>query len=567
MQIKPSPELQDRNLEISSSLYKSLVNTVPEIQPLIDILLTAINTEYTNFEDEKNQLLFKIQKNKENNSEFIKKIEEDFQCQLYQIREEIHQTVDVSYRNKFEQMQQQISLYQQETYSYSNQINEVIEERNALKNEIQLLKDDFKKQNNNYDNDIHEISSQHVIKDSIILNLESIIDDKNMLLDELKELMNVMKEQESSYKNEILQLTSQLKISNETNQRLLDSIDCLKNKNTFASNITSRDDIDVSTGDKDTNSFKTCLNIDSPRTHSLAGSYENLQTELIRHEYKWISSINDEKISNIIPKSKLKIKKRKKTYYSKYHKLLKKILQKTKNKLSAVENSVHFSARNNNQQIKLNSHLKLPVASYRYVILGESGVGKTTFIKSLLKQNESKAPHNPTIGVEFYRFNILYDNSVYEIEIWDTAGQEKFNSLTTSYLRKADGAFIMYDVSDVNSFLHARKWIQIVKEKSKKNTMFIIVANKADKRQSYIENKNSPSANDSFMISYNMGSKLAISTCAPFIEVCSTRNINIEEACLLLTGIVKKNENNPEQNKFIINLATNKNNDNNKFCC
>lgn len=112
---------------------------------------------------------------------------------------------------------------------------------------------------------------------------------------------------------------------------------------------------------------------------------------------------------------------------------------------------------------------------YKFVFLGNSGVGKTS-ICSILNDSTYNPNQEPTIGASFlsYRINNL------KFQIWDTAGQERYMALTPMYFRGADVCVLVYDVSDLHSFHHLKKWIKEIKERDEA-PMFVIFANKIDK--------------------------------------------------------------------------------------
>ena len=92
----------------------------------------------------------------------------------------------------------------------------------------------------------------------------------------------------------------------------------------------------------------------------------------------------------------------------------------------------------------------------KIVILGDSGVGKTTILQQYLsgKTGASK----PTIGADFSKKEILIDNTVVTLQIWDTAGQEKFQSLGYAFYRGADCCALVYDITSQQSFDSLSRW-------------------------------------------------------------------------------------------------------------
>ena len=100
--------------------------------------------------------------------------------------------------------------------------------------------------------------------------------------------------------------------------------------------------------------------------------------------------------------------------------------------------------------------------------------------------------NSSTIGVNnnfVWKFT-LSDGSVTNVDIYDTAGEEKYRSLTSTYYRNADCCLLVYDISNYQSFLDCKDYyIENIKEKCKKNIKVILLGNKADlekKKKSFI---------------------------------------------------------------------------------
>ena len=120
--------------------------------------------------------------------------------------------------------------------------------------------------------------------------------------------------------------------------------------------------------------------------------------------------------------------------------------------------------------------------SCKVVLLGESGVGKTSIISQFLDQ-EFAEDQQATTGATFSNKSIIYDqyNKELSFEIWDTAGQEKYRALTKMFYKDASIAILVYDITREESFEQIRDfWVDQLKENAPKNMIMAIAANKSD---------------------------------------------------------------------------------------
>ena len=117
----------------------------------------------------------------------------------------------------------------------------------------------------------------------------------------------------------------------------------------------------------------------------------------------------------------------------------------------------------------------------KIILLGESHVGKTSLINTYLKEkfNQNK---QPTLAKSKTKINLKINNSeIYSLYIWDTMGQERFRSITKSYLRDSNIIIYVYDVTQRASFLELNYWINLViEELGDENLVFGLAANKMD---------------------------------------------------------------------------------------
>ena len=83
--------------------------------------------------------------------------------------------------------------------------------------------------------------------------------------------------------------------------------------------------------------------------------------------------------------------------------------------------------------------------SYKFIIIGSSGVGKTAVLKRLVEDTFTEESQS-TIGVEFDSTILSIDEKKVKLQIWDTAGQERFRSISKAYYRNAVGVILVFDI-------------------------------------------------------------------------------------------------------------------------
>jgi len=121
---------------------------------------------------------------------------------------------------------------------------------------------------------------------------------------------------------------------------------------------------------------------------------------------------------------------------------------------------------------------------FKVVVLGESGVGKTSLLVRYV-QNSFTIATKSTIGSDFLSKDVTVDGKPATLQIWDTAGQERYQGLGTSFYRGADGVIFVFDVTRKNTFEELAQWkkaflIQIGQEGNDEFPM-LILANKVDR--------------------------------------------------------------------------------------
>jgi len=115
----------------------------------------------------------------------------------------------------------------------------------------------------------------------------------------------------------------------------------------------------------------------------------------------------------------------------------------------------------------------------KILIIGNSGVGKSCL---LVRYADDIYQDNyiATIGVDFKMKTLDVDEKNVKLQIWDTAGQDRFRNITASYYRGAHGIMIVYDITDNESFNSINSWLIEVEKNASKNVYKILVGNKCD---------------------------------------------------------------------------------------
>ena len=165
----------------------------------------------------------------------------------------------------------------------------------------------------------------------------------------------------------------------------------------------------------------------------------------------------------------------------------------------------------------------------KIMFIGNSSVGKTSIIKRYSK-NIFSTSYISTLGIDFESKNINIDNKTINLQIWDTAGQEKYKVLSKNYYNNSNAFIIVYDITNLESFESVMNWIDQIKENAPENVKSILLGNKSD-----LEEKRK--------ISEEEGKNLAKKININFYETSAQNGANIEKAIDNLVKDVINDEN------------------------
>ena len=160
---------------------------------------------------------------------------------------------------------------------------------------------------------------------------------------------------------------------------------------------------------------------------------------------------------------------------------------------------------------------KEKIFTVKVVLIGDSGVGKTTLIdRYVVDQFDQFNP--PTISGGFRKkvIKIPEKNAKVTLQIWDTAGQEKFKAIVGNYYKDANWAIVVYDTTSTESFESAKNWIKEVRETAPEDVMIYLWGSKVDLK-------------DNRQISLNKASSYANNNDLMFGETSAKNNIYVTE--------------------------------------
>jgi len=154
--------------------------------------------------------------------------------------------------------------------------------------------------------------------------------------------------------------------------------------------------------------------------------------------------------------------------------------------------------------------------SVKFIIVGDSSVGKSNILLRF-SRNVFDPGHQATLGIEFANKHLLFNNIDYLVQVWDTAGQENFRSVTRAYYKASAVAMVVYDISNEESFQHIQAWIKDCKDLAPKTVQLILIGNKSD-------------LEDQRVISKEKGEQLASENNMLFFETSALNGNGVEEA-------------------------------------
>jgi small GTP-binding protein len=172
--------------------------------------------------------------------------------------------------------------------------------------------------------------------------------------------------------------------------------------------------------------------------------------------------------------------------------------------------------------------------SFKICLLGDSAVGKTCIVTAKTK-NEFNQHQMSTIGVDNVFDTHIFDNKKYIFKIYDTVGQERYNSVSSSSIKVSDGFILVYDVNQKETFDRIEKWMNFIIQNAEiDKKVLILIGNKIDINEREVEEE--------------IAKKFAEDNNMKYFETSAKTRQGIQEAFKgIYEGLIKQRENENEK--------------------
>jgi Ras-related protein Rab-8A len=168
----------------------------------------------------------------------------------------------------------------------------------------------------------------------------------------------------------------------------------------------------------------------------------------------------------------------------------------------------------------------------KLVIIGDSGIGKSNFLFKFVEGKFSPM-HVATVGFDYKSKIIILPQSKKKVklQIWDTAGQEKYMSVNKNLFQRVQGIILMYDLTKRETFERLSIWINIIKQMTN-DIPIILVANKLDEEDNQEQGR---------IVDYNEGESFARDNKFQFLEASGLDGTNVEKVFYDISELIIKN--------------------------
>eukprot|EP00831_Metopus_contortus_P005480 TRINITY_DN12077_c0_g1_i9.p1 TRINITY_DN12077_c0_g1~~TRINITY_DN12077_c0_g1_i9.p1 ORF type:complete len:193 (-),score=60.40 TRINITY_DN12077_c0_g1_i9:91-669(-) len=121
----------------------------------------------------------------------------------------------------------------------------------------------------------------------------------------------------------------------------------------------------------------------------------------------------------------------------------------------------------------------LPDVMFKLIVIGEASVGKSCILVRAAK-DEYREEYEVTVGAESSTIYMKINNKISQLQIWDTAGMEKFRSMIKVFFNGSHGAFIVFDITRKATFDLLDVWLSVLRDNTTPDIKVIVIGNKID---------------------------------------------------------------------------------------
>ena len=164
----------------------------------------------------------------------------------------------------------------------------------------------------------------------------------------------------------------------------------------------------------------------------------------------------------------------------------------------------------------------------KLLIVGDSSVGKSNFIYRFIEDSFCE-DYLTTSGIDLKTANMKIKDKMIRVQLWDTAGQEKYRAITKNLFLKVLGALVFFDITNENSFYNVKDWVKSIKEECGGHMQMILIGNKNDLEDKRVVKKDVAEA-------YAREQKI------DYMETSSKTGENVQEAIISLCEKILKSE-------------------------
>ena len=115
----------------------------------------------------------------------------------------------------------------------------------------------------------------------------------------------------------------------------------------------------------------------------------------------------------------------------------------------------------------------------KVLIVGDTAVGKTNLLKRFISDQYIENP-NPTLVLDIMNYKTTIKDQAIDVNFWDTAGQEKYRAMTTTFYKDTNGVILVFDITNRYSFVNLDIWLHNIETSTNRDMKVLLIGNKSD---------------------------------------------------------------------------------------